>query len=305
MTFPFAVVSPATRGLSLALTRHLLQHTSLPIFATHRPSTSSSTSSIREHILSTLTKSSNSIDPSRLTLLPLDLTSEDSIRDAANLLASSLPKDRKDAYMKLGFFTGGVLLNPEKSPKDLDWEDVKQTFQINVISHMLIMKHFARFLPAAHTPTRTTLYDNDNSSSGSSSSSSSESGNSGNSGNNSSSRKQATPLSKWVHVSARVGSISSNKLGGWYSYRSSKAALNQSIRSFDLHLKQKHIPAMCVGVHPGTMKTQLSKEFWGSVSKEKLFEPEDAAMNVVKVVEGLEEDQRGRVWDWEGKEVLP
>lgn len=109
-------------------------------------------------------------------------------------------------------------------------------------------------------------------------------------------------------MSARVGSISdNNSLGGWYSYRASKAAVNQIVKTFDLHLKQTSgEKAICVGLHPGTVKTGLSEEFWGNVRKEKLFEPERVAGMLVEVVKGVKVDAgRGRCWDWEGKEVPP
>ena len=62
---------------------------------------------------------------------------------------------------------------------------------------------------------------------------------------------------------------------------------------------------MAVALHPGTVKTELSREFWGSVRKGKLFEGEQAARYLVDVVMGLEEGQRGRFWDWKGEEILP
>jgi NAD(P)-dependent dehydrogenase (short-subunit alcohol dehydrogenase family) len=108
-----------------------------------------------------------------------------------------------------------------------------------------------------------------------------------------------------VHLSARVGSVSDNRLGGWFSYRASKAALNQVVKTFDIHLQQKKVPAIAVAMHPGTVKTDLSKDFWGGVKEGKLFEPEFSARSMVEVVNGLKVEQRGRVWDWEGKEVIP
>jgi NAD(P)-dependent dehydrogenase (short-subunit alcohol dehydrogenase family) len=108
-----------------------------------------------------------------------------------------------------------------------------------------------------------------------------------------------------VHLSARVGSVSDNRLGGWFSYRASKAALNQVVKTFDIHLQQKRVPAIAVGMHPGTVKTDLSKEFWGGVKEGKWFEPEFTAKSMVDVVNDLKVEQRGRIWDWEGKEVDP
>lgn len=108
-------------------------------------------------------------------------------------------------------------------------------------------------------------------------------------------------------MSARVGSISDNRsLGGWYSYRASKAAVNQLARTLDIGLRQSAGgKAMGVSLHPGTVKTGLSEEFWGNVKGEKLFSPEFAAERLVEVVKGLREGDGGRCWDWEGKEILP
>ncbi|TCD66332.1 hypothetical protein EIP91_001481 [Steccherinum ochraceum] len=261
--YPFILVSPATRGLSLALTRYYLKHTNYPVFATFR---SGSQEDVRSSIFGGLSQDGD-IDPGRLSLLKLDLTSEKSIQSAADTLSGSLSSN--NAYLHTAFFTGGVL-HPERNPSDLDFSDLQETFQINVISHLLMLKHFSRFLPTANT-----------------------------------SLKTDDSLAKWVHVSARVGSISDNRLGGWYAYRASKAALNQVIRTFDLHLQAKHIPAICVGMHPGTVKTDLSKPFWGGVKEGKLFEPDFAAKRLATVVEGLRVDDRGKVWDWAGKEVPP
>ncbi|KLO12807.1 NAD-binding protein [Schizopora paradoxa] len=256
MGSPFILVTPATRGLSLAITRQLLRTTRFPVFATHR---SSSPDEAREHILEPLKESG--VDPKRLSILKLDLTSESSIKDASATLREQLPQD---AYLHTGFFTGGILY-PEKQPADIDFEKIKKTFQINVLSHLLLIKHFNQFLPDA--------------------------------------KNHEGPVSKWVHISARVGSISDNHKGGWYSYRASKAALNQVIKTFDTQLALRKTPSICVGIHPGTVKTQLSKDFWSSVPKGQLFEPEEAAEKIVKVVDNITEDQRGRVWDYAGKQV--
>lgn len=257
MSNPFILVSPATRGLSLALTRHFLRTTKLPVYATHR---SGSASEVHRHILSKVPD----IDGDRLKLLPLDLNSESSIKDAASDLAGQLPED---AYLHTGFFTGGILY-PEKQPADLDYDKIRETFQINVLAHLLLIKHFSRFLPDSKTKL-----------------------------------EDQTKPAKWVHVSARVGSIEDNRKGGWYSYRSSKAALNQVIKTFDNQLALRKTPSICVGVHPGTVKTDLSKDFWNSASNDKLFEPEEAAEKLINVVEGLSEDRRGKVWDYDGKQV--
>ena len=99
------------------------------------------------------------------------------------------------------------------------------TFRLNTVSHLLLMKHFARFLPPSVRTARAEADPRD----AEESDAESETG---------------AGLAKWVHVSARVSSISDNRLGGWYSYRASKAALNQVVRTFDLHIQAKKLPAI-------------------------------------------------------------
>lgn len=114
------------------------------------------------------------------------------------------------------------------------------------------------------------------------------------------------PRATWANMSARVGSITDNGLGGWYSYRASKAGLNQITKSFDNFLKTSAGEnALSVALHPGTVKTGLSKEFWGNVKEEKLFSPEFAAEKLLEVVRTRGIDDRGKIWDWKGEEILP
>lgn len=82
--------------------------------------------------------------------------------------------------------------------------------------------------------------------------------------------------------------------------------MNQLVKTLDNHLRTASGDrAMAVGLHPGTVKTEFSKEFWGGVKEGKLFEKEFSAERLVEVVRGVGVDGRGRCWDWEGKEVLP
>lgn len=101
--------------------------------------------------------------------------------------------------------------------------------------------------------------------------------------------------------------LQDNRKGGWYSYRSSKAAVNSLTRSFDLQLAARSgDKAMAMAYHPGTVRTDLSRDFWETVPKEKLLEPEFAAEKMVEVVTGkVGLDGRGRCWDWKGEGILP
>lgn len=113
-------------------------------------------------------------------------------------------------------------------------------------------------------------------------------------------------ISTTAIMSARVGSISDNRLGGWYSYRASKAGVNQLVKTFDNYLRTASGEnAMALALHPGTVKTELSKEFWGNVKKEKLFEREWVAEQLFEVVKNVGAEGRGKCWDWDGKEVPP
>jgi hypothetical protein len=106
-------------------------------------------------------------------------------------------------------------------------------------------------------------------------------------------------------MSARVGSTSDNSLGGWYLYRD-QSGVSSLTKTFDLYLRNTAAEKACaIALHPGTVKTGLSKEFWGNV-EEKLFTPEYAAERLLEVVRGLGiEVGRGRRWDWKGEEILP
>lgn len=166
------------------------------------------------------------------------------------------------------------ILYPEKSPAQIDYAHALQTFQTNTLGPMMLIKHFSPYLPKKST----TL-----------------------------SHADGLPSSAvWATMSARVGSITDNALGGWYSYRASKAAVNQLTRTFDNYLRMAAgEQAMSVALHPGTVKTGLSKEFWGNVKEEKLFSPAFAAERLMEVVNSRTQEQRGRCWDWKGEEVPP
>jgi short-subunit dehydrogenase len=151
---------------------------------------------------------------SRSGTLPLDITDEASIRDAAASLAPAAPLLVIDAT---GFLHDGTH-RPEKSWRELDPAQMARAFALNAIGPALLMKHFLPLLPAQGRAVFATL-------------------------------------------SARVGSIGDNRLGGWYSYRASKAALNQLVHTAAIELARSRPQAICVALHPGTVATQLSAPF--------------------------------------------
>jgi NAD(P)-dependent dehydrogenase (short-subunit alcohol dehydrogenase family) len=104
-------------------------------------------------------------------------------------------------------------------------------------------------------------------------------------------------------ISARVGSISDNRLGGWHSYRSSKAALNMLVRNLAIELARTHPHAGAVTLHPGTVDTPLSRPFQRGVPAGKLFTPERSARHLLDVIDGLTAAQSGRLMAWDGAEI--
>ena len=105
-------------------------------------------------------------------------------------------------------------------------------------------------------------------------------------------------------LSARVASIGDNRTGGWHAYRASKAALNMILRNLALETARKTPQALCVGLHPGTVDTALSRPFQRGVAPERLFSPERAASQLLGVIDGLTEADNGRVLAWDG-EIIP
>lgn len=106
-------------------------------------------------------------------------------------------------------------------------------------------------------------------------------------------------------ISARVGSISDNRLGGWYSYRASKAALNMLLKTLAIEHKRTMPQSIIVGLHPGTVDTGLSKPFQRHVPAEKLFTPAQSAAYLIDVIDELNPQDSGKVFAWDGQEILP
>ncbi|KAG9946117.1 NAD(P)-binding protein, partial [Aureobasidium melanogenum] len=260
---PWALVSPASRGIGLHLARHLLQNTKLPIVTTARKDLDQAKASILDGL--------HQVDQNRLSVLKLDVLDETTIQDAASACSDLFPK--KDNYLHVSYAIPGILY-PEKSPQQIDHDDALLTFRTNTLGPMMMLKHFGPFLPRKSTELA-----------------------------------QDASLPKtavWATMSARVGSITDNQLGGWYSYRASKAAVNQVTKTFDNHLRTASgEKAIAVSLHPGTVKTDFSKEFWGGVKEGKLFSPEFSAEKLYEVVVGRTLQDRGKCWDWKGEEVPP
>ena len=209
------------------------------------------------------------VDEGRLDVLQLDVLNESSVSKAVDHCKSRYA----DSYLRLAFCIPGIL-HPEKAPMQINYEDALTTFRVNALGPLLLTKHLSPLLPRKSSKLEAI--------------------------------DSLPPAACLALMSARVGSISDNALGGWYSYRASKAAVNSIAKSVDIFLKQRcGDNAMCVSLHPGTVKTGLSEEFWGSTPAEKLFTPEFAAERLCEVVKDIGLAGRGKCWDWEGKEIPP
>ena len=260
------------------MTRHLLATTpkSIPIVATTRASDPNET---KESILSNLHLDHDA--STRLDIQHCDLLSEPSISALSSHCKSHYNSNPKEQHLRLAVCLPGML-HPEKSPSQIDHDLALATLKLNLLSPMLLLKHFHTFLPKKSMHLQET---------------------------------PGVPDSAILSfLSARVGSITDNALGGWYSYRSSKAGLNQLVKTADHHQRITSAQnAALVGLHPGTVKTNLSKEFWANVKEEKLFSPEYSAEQLCRVLRrggsgelgGGIEGFRGRCWDWKGEEVPP
>lgn len=104
-------------------------------------------------------------------------------------------------------------------------------------------------------------------------------------------------------LSARVGSISDNHLGGWHGYRAAKAALNMLVRTLAIEEQRRNKRAIVVSLHPGTVDTELSRPFQGNVQPGRLFTGERAALQLLDVIEDLKPDDSGKLFDFEGNEI--
>ena len=107
----------------------------------------------------------------------------------------------------------------------------------------------------------------------------------------------------FASLSARVGSIGDNRLGGWYAYRAAKAAQNMFLKTLSIELARRSRGIVCVALHPGTTDTGLSAPFQGGVPPEKLFSAERAAEQLLRVIDGLGPRDNGGFYAWNGERI--
>ncbi len=235
-----ALIVGASQGIGLEFVRQFLQANRVDrLYATYRNPQSD---------LVTLN------DP-RLQYLAMDITEEEQIATAIEKI--------KAETTKLHYVINcvGILhdatMQPEKSLRHLNTENLLRYFQINSIGAVLLAKHVQPLL-------------------------------------------KHSDRAIFATISAKVGSIGDNHLGGWYGYRASKAALNMFMRTTAIELKRSCPRTIVVTLHPGTTDTQLSKPFQRGVPPEKLFSVDRTVQQLLTVIDQLQEKDSGEFFSWNG-----
>jgi NAD(P)-dependent dehydrogenase (short-subunit alcohol dehydrogenase family) len=281
-----ALVQGASRGLGLELVRQLLLRPDHAVVATCRAPAAAAA-----------LRALSAAHPGRLRLVRLDAADEASIAAAAAEVAEL------HQYLNLLINAAGVLhvpgvLKPETSLQRVTLAALRTTFETNAFGPILVAKAFQPLLEAAAAAAAGTS----TSSSGASASSGAGAG-AGAPSLSSLSDPDARPAALVASLSARVGSISDNRAGGWYSYRASKAALNQLHKTLAIELARRGRGVAAVLLHPGTADTELSRPWHAGVPEGKLFSRERAAAQLLGLLDGARLRDSGKFWAWDGSEI--
>ena len=259
------VVTGASRGIGLQFIKTLLQHTQGTIVACCR-SPDDATHDLNE-FLSTLDETQRE----RIELVQLNVEQQDSIDQAAETIKQK--HERVDLLLNVAGILGDgkSVPGPERSVSKIERDWMEKTFQVNVIGPVMLSQALA---PLMAQKRRRAKGDDDT---------------------------PSRPNAVIANLSARVGSISDNGLGGWYSYRMSKAALNQATRTLANELKRQSV--WCIALHPGTTDTDLSKPFQKNVQEGRLFPVDFTVESLLKVIDSMEAENSGGLYDWAGKAI--
>jgi len=102
---------------------------------------------------------------------------------------------------------------------------------------------------------------------------------------------------------SHIGSISDNRMGGWYAYRASKAALNMVLKTLSIEYGRRFKQSVIIALHPGTVDTSLSAPFQANVPEGKLFTPEYSIEKLLGVIDQVKPEDTGSLFDWAGEKV--
>ncbi|XP_010243915.1 PREDICTED: uncharacterized protein LOC104587861 [Nelumbo nucifera] len=202
----------------------------------------------------------------RLSILELDVTNENTIEASANFIR------KRYGSLNLLINASGILsipdvLQPETTLSKVQKSSLMYSFEINAVGPILVIKHMWPLLKL---------------------------------GGHSGAERDVAIV---ANLSARVGSIGDNHLGGWHSYRSSKAALNQLTKNISLEFARKKDPIICILLHPGTVETDLSRPFLRNVPKGKLFTTEFSVQKLLGIINNAKHNDNGKFFAWDGLEI--
>ncbi len=238
----------ASQGIGLGFVKKLLQDERISkIYATYRQPDSAL------ELINLASENSQ-----RLICLPLDITDESQIAEAIQQIRTQVEKLHLVVNC-VGLLHDGTL-QPEKSLRQINPENLLRYFQINSIGAVLLAKHL---LPLFKHQER----------------------------------------SVFASISAKIGSIGDNQLGGWYGYRASKAALNMFMRTAAIEYGRSSPKTLVVTLHPGTTDTRLSHPFQKNVPAEKLFSVERTVTQLLSAIEQLQEGDSGQFFSWDGSRL--
>ncbi|KAJ7969209.1 Short-chain dehydrogenase/reductase [Quillaja saponaria] len=202
----------------------------------------------------------------RLCISQLDLTIESSIEASAKSIKE------KYGHLNLLINASGILsipdaLQPETTLNKVEKSSLMLTYEVNAVGPILVVKHLWPLLKV---------------------------------GGASGTERDVAVV---ANLSARVGSIGDNHLGGWHSYRSSKTALNQLTKTVSVEFARKKDPIACILLHPGTVDTDLSKPFQRNVPQGKLFTKEFSVQKLLSIIQNAKRDDNGKFFAWDGQEI--
>ncbi len=193
--------------------------------------------------------------PDKLSCLKVDVTNENDIINGLSQIQSQTPQ------LHLVINCVGILhednLQPEKSLKHIDYDNLIRYFQVNTIPSVLLAKYLVPLF-----------------------------------------KHQDRAI--FAVISAKVGSIEDNRLGGWYGYRASKASLNMLLKNIAIEYSRTRKNAIVVALHPGTTDTELSKPFQKNVPPEKLFSIERCTTQLLNIINNLKREDNGKFFSWDG-----
>ncbi|XP_077992982.1 C-signal-like [Glandiceps talaboti] len=209
----------------------------------------------------------------QMHVLQLDVTNENHIQNSAKFVEETTGGKLDMLINSTG------MLHPsgkgETSLRDVSLQGLESTFSTNTFGPLLMAKYFGNMLKKG-------------------------SGAFGKQGL----EKGHQHCGVLVNMSARVGSITENALGGWYSYRLSKAALNMTTKNLSIELGRGRGKVICISFHPGTVDTALSRPYHKGVPKGKLFSVEYSVDSMMKTIDNLTLQNSGKFYCWDGQ-VLP